>query len=74
MLSITQLKLQVGYKILGEIVNITAPIKGHITKESIFIILFDLMCLKYSKLSNSMALERFSLDSSRALQYGWHFI
>lgn len=40
-----------------------APIKRHITKQSIFIVLFDLMCLKYGKLSNSMTLERFWPDS-----------
>lgn len=44
---------------IKEGVNVMAPIKRHITKQSIFIVLFDLMCLKYGKLSNSMTLERF---------------
>lgn len=58
-----QLKLQVGCRTLRKGVNVMAPIKRHITKQSIFIVLFDLMCLKYGKLSNCMTLERFWPDS-----------
>lgn len=67
-------KLQLRCRTSGEGGNVTAPVKGHIMKESIFIILLDLTCLKYSRLSNSMTLERFWPDSSWSLQYGWHFV